>query len=78
MTSEDFRRQMKEKRELAGLSQNDLGRIIGKHQVQITNWETGKHLPRSENVKKIMTVFGIADQTFRIFRKMKEAQGNGK
>lgn len=39
---------------LLGVSQRELGRILGFHHSVISQWELGKHLPQIHNIKRVV------------------------
>jgi len=55
-------------REFRGLSIKDLARESGVSSAAISQWETGKHKPRFEQLKKVLDVLGITyEQLFQDF-----------
>jgi transcriptional regulator with XRE-family HTH domain len=42
-----------------GLTQEELGNLIGRKQNQISEWESGKVNPTHEDISKLCNVFGI-------------------
>lgn len=42
-----------------GISQMELAIITGINACQISNYETGKHVPKIENLKKIADALGV-------------------
>lgn len=51
---------IKVKRTQNGLSQADLAKLLGVSQQAITQWETGKAMPRGETLIKLADLFGCA------------------
>lgn len=59
---------MRKVREFRGLSIKDLARESGVSSAAISQWETGKHKPRFEQLKKVLDVLGITyEQLFQDF-----------
>lgn len=60
--------QLRKVREFRGLSIKDLARESGVSSAAISQWETGKHKPRFEQLKKVLDVLGITyEQLFQDF-----------
>lgn len=50
------------------LSQRDVARRLGVHEVQVHRWIVGKHKPRKRNMKKIQSEFGIKVGEFGVIK----------
>ena len=83
--------QIKEKRIRAGLTQSQLGMVLGLAQVSIAKWETGKWAPELKHRIMLRIAFGdsrtailnemdasIKAQTKEIEARLKEARANTK
>ena len=51
-------------RELQGLSPEQLGKLLGKSGVSITNWEQGKTFPRITDLTALANAFDIDPRVF--------------
>lgn len=49
----DIGQRMKQRRKLAGMSQTDLGKIVGVSKVAVSQWENGDTQPNGENLLKM-------------------------
>lgn len=52
----DHSGQISAARKAKGLSQAELGRLLGVDQVQVSRWERGLHRPSDDTLKKIQEV----------------------
>lgn len=51
--------QLKVLRAAANLTQTELGSLIGASQMQISNWERGRNLPRPQHMVKLERLFNV-------------------
>ena len=59
-------RLIREARQLAGLTQDELARRLGTTQSAVSNWERGHDTPRVDTLARILEACGfVADVTFR-------------
>ena len=57
--------EIKEYRELAGITPAELARIMGVDQAAVTRWERGLVLPRAAKIPKLADLFGCTiDQLY--------------
>jgi transcriptional regulator with XRE-family HTH domain len=64
----DIGEQLLKIREFRGLSQSELARRSGVGGATISQWESGKHRPRSDQLKKVLDVLDITyEQLFQDF-----------
>lgn len=49
---------LKYQRKEAGYTQQELAKIVGTSQGSIAQWETGRHLPRVDTLRKLADLFG--------------------
>lgn len=54
----DIGKNIKEKRQAAGMKQAELAEKVNATQRQVSSWESGKFMPSIENIVKIADVFG--------------------
>ncbi len=52
-----FSRRLSELREAAGMTQTDLGKVLGSGKVQVSRYETGRILPNAETLSRIADSF---------------------
>ena len=70
---ECFARRLRELREQAGLSQEDLASKIGVHRVALARWEGGKREPAWSKVAALADALGVTCEAFREGRQAQEA-----
>ena len=51
---------IKEERERAGLSQDQMADVLGVHKNTVSGWEKGNFEPTSKNVVQLATLFGCS------------------
>lgn len=56
---------IKRAREDAGLSQEDLGKAVGVSREAVSNWESGKSMPRPKRWRRLTEVIPITKETLR-------------
>ncbi len=56
----DIGRALKEQREWAGLSQNELAQKTGLKQQNISRWESNKHIPNVRDCMVLAAFYGIS------------------
>ncbi len=49
---------IKQKREAAGLTQNDLSGLLGVGRTTVTMWESGEIMPRAKTLIKLAEILG--------------------
>lgn len=50
-------------RTLWGWTQGELAERCGTHETQVSNWETGKVMPRASSVRKLAKALGVSEST---------------
>lgn len=56
--------QIKRAREYRGLSQRQLAKLLGNHQADISNWETGKYVPQTISILRLSQTLKIRVEYF--------------
>ena len=73
-----FGRRLKQARELRGLSQADLGNLLGgQTSSAVTQWETGTSTPRTSNVMELPTLLNVSAVWLFYGLGLPEQHGNG-
>lgn len=54
----------------AGLKQEEAARLLGVTRATVSNWERGVHAPTSENIMKIVELYGVSLENLIISRPM--------
>lgn len=55
----DFSRRLRKAREAKGLSQVELGSMVGADPIQISRYENGRHEPKGRRIKDLEDALGM-------------------
>ena len=53
---------LKQLRKSKGMNQEELARLSGVSRNSIVNWETGKRMPRADDIARLALVFGVSER----------------
>ena len=67
---------IKARREKAGLSQKELGELIGMSQQQLSQYESGTRRPKLETVSKMAKALNMSDDELRNILEITTQSGN--
>ena len=64
-----FCNKLKEYREAAGYTQNSVCKILNVTQPTLSAWETGKHLPKPDVIKRLYVLYNLVDPVYFLVSK---------